>query len=106
MEDNPVLEYSPPSLKVIGQVEQLRDQIQNTYSDILFITLPRPALHMVHIWLCMAYATQGMSDAVLDAAQRVFRDLGLRFTEQHERIQVDKSKARLDMAAIHAVSLE
>ncbi|USW52282.1 Putative SET domain, tetratricopeptide-like helical domain superfamily [Septoria linicola] len=102
MEEHPVLEYSPPSLNVIGHVEQLRDQIQNTYSDILFKTLPKPALHMVHLWLCMAYATQGMSDAVLNTAQRVFRDLGLRLTEQQESIQVDKSKARLDMAAIHA----
>lgn len=101
---HPVLESSPPSMETIDQVEKLCKGIESTYNDSLFKALPRTMLHVVHLWLCMAYATQSMGDAMLDAAQLVLRDLGFGISELNGALSVDKSNARLDASGIHAVS--
>ncbi|GIZ45350.1 hypothetical protein CKM354_000852300 [Cercospora kikuchii] len=99
---HPVLESSPPSMETIDQVEKLCKGIESTYNDSLFKALPRTMLHVVHLWLCMAYATQSMGDAMLDAAQLVLRDLGFGISELNGALSVDKSNARLDASGIHA----
>ncbi|CAK1364786.1 unnamed protein product [Cercospora beticola] len=100
--ENLVLEWSPPSMEIINQVEKLCKGIERTYNDSLFKALPRSMLHVVHLWLCMAYATQSMGDAMLDAARLVLRDLGFGISEHNGTLSVDKSNARLDASGIHA----
>lgn len=102
LEAHSVTEENVPTLELIKQVETLRNRIQHTYSDALFKKMPRSMLPDLDLWLCMAYATQGMGDAVLDMSQQVFKDLGLCHIGG---AQFERTNARFDIVAIHAVGV-
>ncbi|KAF2215382.1 hypothetical protein CERZMDRAFT_36205 [Cercospora zeae-maydis SCOH1-5] len=102
MEDHPVLDFHRPSMETIKEVEVLCNRIRSTYSETLFAKLPRTMLNAVDLWLCMAYATHSMGDAMLDTARVVLRDLGLGISEHEGSLSIDRTNARLDSSGINA----
>ncbi|KAF7196375.1 RNA polymerase II-associated protein 3, partial [Pseudocercospora fuligena] len=93
-----------PGLGRTKQAEKLYKILESTYEEKLFANLPRPALHNLALWLCMAYAIEA-PEKVLSMTLQLLRDLGIMVTISKSPIQkvvIDRSRARFEWAAVHA----
>lgn len=101
LEKNELAGQHAPSQGLIAIAEQLRSKLEASYDQPAFKNLPRQGLHDLSLWICMAHIL-GSQHKVQKAALTVLRDLGFMVSIKKNKVSIDRTHCRLDMAGIHA----
>ena len=95
-------ENYPPDTDTIVKGEQLYIEIETTYPEHVFKDVPRLGLIGLSLWLCAARHTAFTPQKVIDNAIETLRNMGYMIDISGPTVLVDRTRAYLDMAAIHA----